>query len=404
MFLLSLALRNLRRHLLRTLLSTAAIVVGIFYLVMGQALVGGIEEGIIRAAEDGLTGQLLIRPAGYPEEAMSHPLDTMLDLPEAATAWLASPGRVSTERTLFVVTAISGGDSLRVRAIGFDPVQDEKVFRRDTWKVTGKIPSSAQDGVLLGSNLARLLKMEPGSRLVVQTRTHLGAINALELPVSGVVATANAAIDQSTLYLTRDAAATLVGDPRPTHVFVRFPDRNQALAETGGLGSQLGPCCEVRNWDDETQELLKLQKIRRQALNLLVGVLLLISAFGIANTILMAAHERVREVGTLRAMGMTRRGVMALFLMEGAFMGVSAGVVGALLGGGGAFWFAHHPIDLSMQGSAMSNVQYSTWLYAQFHPSMLIAPVFVSATAAILASIWPARVASSMQPADAVRG
>ncbi|MCK6526925.1 FtsX-like permease family protein [Myxococcota bacterium] len=104
-------------------------------------------------------------------------------------------------------------------------------------------------------------------------------------------------------------------------------------------------------------------------------------------------------------MGLSRRGVLALFLMEGGLMGVVSGLLGAGLGGAGAWWFSVHPLDLSEMGAKGmgGNIQFSTWLYARFDPAMLVAPVLISVAVALLASAWPARSASRMAPAEAVR-
>jgi ABC-type lipoprotein release transport system permease subunit len=88
-------------------------------------------------------------------------------------------------------------------------------------------------------------------------------------------------------------------------------------------------------WVEETQGVRDLQRVRQRGLDLLVVVLLGMSAAGIANTVLMAAYERTREVGTLRAMGMNERAVLALFLAEGTMLGVVGGALGAAAGGGG---------------------------------------------------------------------
>lgn len=403
MFLLHLAFRNLFRHKVRNLLSTAAIVVGIFYLVMGQAFIGGVEEGIIVAAEDGLTGHLNIRPPGYPKFGLDHPVDKLLDLPEDVLALLDDRAEATAPRTIFVATAFAGGDSLRVRCIGTG-VNDAAVFHRTTWKVEGTVPQSAADGVLVGTGVAKLLGLKTGDAVILQTRTHQGAINALEVPVVGLLNSGNNALDSISLFMDRELAVDLIRSERPSHLGVRLARRDRAEALASELRARLGDGCEVVTWEEDTRELLRMQKIRRRALNILVGALLAMSAFAIANTILMAAHERVREVGTLRALGMSKRRVVALFLVEGSLLGTLSGAVGAALGAALAYRFSVHPIDLTgIGGNAMGNLQFSTFLYTQYSPAMVIVPAFVAIAVAVLASIYPAFLASRMAIADAVR-
>ncbi len=401
-----LALRNMLRSKRRTLLSTAAIVVGVMYLILGQAFVGGIEEGIVQAAEDGMTGHITVRVDDYPTTGLSHPVDDLLTLTPAAKALLDDDARVAAwvERTVFVATLSTGDDSLRIRAIGAG-ARDAEVFQRTTWTVEGRVPETAEQGALLGAGIGRMLGIGVGDRVILRTRTHAGAINALDVAVAGLVQTGNMALDGTTAWLPDALARDLVRAERPTHVGVRLKRRGQAPAFAEALRAAVGDGADVITVQEETAELLRMQQIRRNALNILVGVLLAMSALAIANTILMAAHERVREVGTLRAMGMTRRRIVALFVTEGAIMGGLAGLVGLGVGGLGAWYFSENPIDLGalMQGVDYGNIQFSAYLYTAFDPGAMVLPFVIAASTAVLASIYPALLASRLEIADAVR-
>ncbi|MBI5548686.1 MAG: ABC transporter permease, partial [Deltaproteobacteria bacterium] len=315
-----LALRNLGRHRRRTALTASAIVAGIGAFIVGEAFVSGTCESIIVAAEDSNVGHVLARPAGYPAQGFQHPVDELLEIGPEARAFLDSSTLAWTERTLFSPLVSNGRDSIRARAIGYDPVREEKVFPRSLWKIQGTLPTAEGDEIAVGRGVARLLAVSPGDRLVLQVRTHRGAINALEVKVSAVVTTHRTFIDGIGILVPKALASRLVAADRPTHLAVRLARREAAEAYRPRLAAALGPQAELVTWDDETRDLLRLQEIRRKALDFVVAILLALAAFGMANTILMAAHERVREVGTLRAMGMTEGSVVGLFLVEGGLV------------------------------------------------------------------------------------
>jgi putative ABC transport system permease protein len=136
-------------------------------------------------------------------------------------------------------------------------------------------------------------------------------------------------------------------------------------------------------------------------------MMMLMAAMAIANTILMAAHERTREIGTLRAMGMSKNGVLGLFLAEGSLLGLVAGSVGAAGGTALTWYLSRNPIDLNaMEGQAETignDVAYSAFIYVAFSVSIVMMPLLISILVALLASVYPARLASNMEPADAVR-
>ena len=408
MFILSLAFKNLFRSVRRLILSTFAIVIGTMYLILGQSLIGGIEESIVRSALDGLTGHANIRVADYPEQGMQHTVDELVELSPEARAWVDANVEAVTERTMFAATAVSGSDSMRIRGVVYDPATDEAVFSRAVWKTEPAdfVPATAADGAMVGAGLAKLLELKVGDTLVLQARTPAGAINALGVPVGSILNTSNMAIDGSTIFLPKELGVDLLRSDTPSHVVVKTKDLDDVDAFAAGVAPHLGDTYEVHTWVEETRELLRLQGIRRKALNILVGVLLAMSGFAIANTILMAAYERVREIGTLRAMGMGKRDVLLLFLAEGGMMGSVAGALGAAFGGYGAYYLSQNPIDLMAMGQndAMgASIQFSSWLYGQFSPGMVAAPFLVALGVAVVASLYPARLASNMEPADAVK-
>jgi putative ABC transport system permease protein len=401
---LRLALRNLVRSPRRTVLTTIAVVAGVGVFLLGDGFVSGVEENIIATSIDGSVGHVLVRPADYPTRAGQHPVDRLVDLPAPARQLLDREAVAWTGRTLFSPIAAAGANSIRAVGIGYDPERDPGVFPRRLWRVDGALPRPDASEVAVSHRVARLLELAPGDPLVLQVRTHEGAMNALEVAVSGLVTTSNPAQDMFGILVPGPLAQELVGSALPSHVAIRLADRDRAPAFAARLEAALGPGGAAATWIDETAELLELQAVRRKALNLIVFILLALAGFGIANTILMAAHERVREVGTLRALGMTEGGVLRLFMIEGALIGLLGSLLGAALGGGLVYHWSRHPIDFSeMFEKQGSSLPVSSWVYTRFDETMLVAAVALGVIVAALASIYPARVASGLQPADAVR-
>lgn len=405
-FLVPLGLRNLRRNLRRTALSMVSVIAGVFVLILGQGFIGGLDENLIRASVDATSAHVLARPAGYPEHGLAHPVDELFELDGELGDWLESASRAWTTRLLFVPTAVAHGDSLRLRGFGFDPERDPAVFPRTAWKTTGEDPGD--DEVLLGAGAASLLGVTAGEEIVLQVRTASGAVNALRVRVAGVFAASNVALDKIGVFVPMPLAERLLDvKGERSHVFMRLPDRAEVhtRAAAAGLRDRVGEGLEVSTWIDETAEMLALQTIRRRALGLLVLALMGMSATGIANTVLMAAYERVREIGTLQAMGMQRDTVLKLFLVEGAVIGAVGGGIGATLGAAVVGYFSRVGIDLSAPAEAGlgGSIPMSTMLYLEFSLGWVAVAFLFGLCVAVLASVYPARVASAMVPADAVR-
>lgn len=405
MFTLRLATRNLWRAPRRSFLTMSAVVAGVGFFILGNGFVSGVRENLIVAAIDGNVGHVQIRPKDYPEQLGLHPVDVLVELSPELRAKLDEEAVAWTERILFAPTAATGKDSMRVVAFGYDPVRDPTVFPRNLWRVNGREPSAEAREIAVSQRVARLLRVGPGARLILQTRTHRGAINALEVEVSAIITTSNIALDGMGIFVPTPLARELVASSLPSHVAIKLRHRDEALAFAESLGPSLEDRAEVVTWSSETAELMALQDIRRRALDIVMFVLMSLAAFGIANTILMAAHERVREIGTLRAMGLTERGVIGLFLLEGSILGVLGSAAGALWGGALTFHWAHSPIDFSeMYDQMNAGIAASSLIYTSFEPRVVLTTALLGILVAALASMYPARVASRMAPGEAVRG
>ena len=124
---------------------------------------------------------------------------------------------------------------------------------------------------------------------------------------------------------------------------------------------------------------------------------LLAVLLGIVNVMLMSVLERVREIGTMLAVGMRRKNIIALFLLEGSLLGLVGGVLGALVGGAVTLWLHHRGILLPSPGANADSI------VRPFVPLMyLVRAVVLATVGAGLASLWPAWRASRLRPVEAL--
>ncbi len=398
-FLLAIAGRNLLRNTSRTVITGAAVLFGVGLSILGWGLVAGLDENVLRAARTTYAADLLLRPDGYPTDGLTYPLADAAPVPAEFAALLDDLGPW-TARTAFAAKLVNGSDAQRITVWAYDGERDPLVFPRDGWKVQGRWPTPGANELAVGHSLARLLALEEGTDVVLQTRTRDGAINANNFRVVGLVRSDNAALDNLGAWLefTDAVPLALLGDAR-SHLSVRLRgDHAEAASRLAGKGFQ------TSTLEQECEDLLALNRIRRKSLSIVVGMIMLIAAVGIANTVIMAAFERVREVGTLLALGMRRRDIRVLFMLEGGVMGLSAGLMGALLGGGAVAHLQRKGIDLSSAVDTLFfKVAASTVIYTQFSWGVVGVALAFGTTVSVLAALWPATWASRIVPADAVK-
>jgi putative ABC transport system permease protein len=397
-----LALRNLMRHKRRNALSGVAIVVGCFALIMGNGLVDGIDKVTLRLQEDTMGGHVLLRPTDYPSKGRNFPLDkaTPPDAPLAKRLATASV-EAWTQRLFFRARLIQGGSSLRIKVLAYDPLTDPDVFPREGWGLEGRWPG--ENELALGSGLAKLMGTSPDERVVLEARTRQGAINAMAYTVSGIVAVGNPAIDAMTLWLPMETAEELVrSEGARSHISIRL---------RGGRGAAEGFKIAIPSdggWtattaEEEMSDFMEINRFRRRAFSFISLIMMAIAATGIANTIVMAAYERIPEIGTLRSMGMQGSEVRAMFLLEGTCLGVIAGLVGCLAGGVLNYHLSVTGFDLSQAAKEMGELPMPTYMYTHFSFGRIAFALGFGVCVSLLASLWPASVAVRIGPAEAVR-
>ncbi len=406
MLLLRMATRNLFRQARRNALSMVSIIMGVFIIVIGTGFARGFNENAVRGQIESVSGHVLTVPADYPTAGFRHPVDGAFRVPADTRAWLDESTTAWTPRIIATPRAIHKRESMRVRLIGVGP-NDEAVFPRDVWQIEGAWPADDGTQVLVAKGPAKLLGVGLGDVLTLESRTVDGAMNAMRYQISGILNASNPMVDNVAVVLPLTVADQLLAaDGRVTHVasLVDHRDDNHALA--AGIEQRVDGV-DARLWQDEVRDLLELGVAREKMFNTFGFCLLLMAATGIANTVLMAAFERVAEIGTLRSMGLQRRGVVAMFAMEGLWMGVLGGGLGVAMSGGLCWWYAQHPIDMTAliasKADQMSNVPVSAHLYTDFSVDTLMLAFVVGIGVAVLASIYPALSASKISPAEAVR-
>ena len=397
-FLAQLALRNLLRNVNRTLITSVTVVFGVALPILGWGMVDGLDENMLRSARTTTTAEVLLRAPGYPTDGLEFPLGKAAPVPPALGAALDAAG-AWTSRTVFPARLVKGNEAVRASGQAYDAARDARVFPRDAWELEGAWPAAGAPELVLGSGLARLLDAKPGDPVVVEARTFPGALNALTFTVSGIVNTDNAGLDGLGFWVEMGVADGLLQlDGRRTHVML------DATADPAAVA----PTLAVEGWTartlyEECADLIAANMVRRYALLFLVGIILLIAGVGIANTVIMAAYERVREIGTLVALGMKKRDVAGLFLLEGAGMGVVAGTVGAALGVAGVLYWQDQGIYLGEAVKNAGQVAMGATLYMQFRWVPILVSWSFGFGIAVVASIWPARYAANLNPADAVK-
>lgn len=409
------AFRNVLRHGRRTLITALVMMMGIGIYIIYDSVIAGMDRLSIDSMVDYSASWVKVRTSQYVAEETGTPFDYGIPDPEGATAAIRRtlPGAEGVApRTLFLGQASNYSDAEPVLCAAVDPAADAKVFHlsanvaKGRWLAAGPDPAKE---VVISADLSKDLGLGVGDSILLSARTVYDNENADEFSIVGV---ADSGLSlQAGLYLPYPAAKAFLGEPLPvTELDVSAPraanldeELKAAAAGAKAVGAAL-PALVAQPIGDFAKDYLALRNSKQKGTFMIVIVILLIAAVGIVNTILMSVYSRVREIGVLRAYGMTAKDIKKLFVREGLIIGLIGSLAGLLMGGGFVAWL--HATGLRL-GSLFSGVDLGAYptngtLYAEWRPSAFVIGLVFGLVSAWLAARSPAKRAAKLEPTDAL--
>lgn len=347
--LFSLAMKNLSRYRRRTIITAAAVGIGLALYIVMDGMLLGLEKESERNLIWYETSSARVMSGAYWDEREQRPLDEPVEDPDRVVGQLEDAGIPAAPRVVFDGELVVYEDpypssgSMRTVLYGIDPEGDAKVFRLEEAVSEGRYLEPGENGALMGAWLAEDLGAEVGYPLTVLTRTSRGYYQTIDLEIVGLVNAPNPIINRKAVYLPLDTAQLyLQMEGRATEINMSFAEtadvEDRLAAARAAVEGDLGPGGDplvVKSWQELAADYVALAQAKTQGSGMILFLVFVIAAVGVSNTMLMAVFERVRELGMMRALGMSERDVRKLFLIEaagigliGAVLGVTAGVVG----------------------------------------------------------------------------
>jgi len=399
---ISLALRNVIRHRRRSVIAILSICIGIASLLLAG---GFIEWNLGYGRESTIHSQLghiRIFKKGYLDAGQSDPAAFLFTLDDGdADRILQLPGvKVMAPRLSFNGLVSHGESTLSFIGEGVDPVLEKEISRSVTITAGMDMHPGSPKGIVVGQGLAANLGVVPGDSLVLMANTVDGRVNAVEVSVLGLFATVTKAYDDSALRVPIELVRQLLR-ASGVHSYAVLLDRTEQTTDVvkrldaiyGSTAQEIVPWFKLADFYNKTAELFGRQV---DVVRLIIALIIMLS---IANSLMMSVMERVAEIGTMMAVGQTRRGVLSLFLLEGGFLGVFGGGCGVVLG-----WLAG--LAISAIGIPMPPPPGMAFGYTaeiSITWDMVFEAFILAVTTALCASFYPAWKASRMQIVDALR-
>ncbi|MBB6055815.1 ABC transporter permease [Tolumonas osonensis] len=408
--LLKLAARNLLRYRRRTLLTAILIAVGVVALLLFVATAGSFKQVMVGGITDSMLGHLQIHHKGYTASIDNLPLN--LDLKPTAirkveTLLQSEPAIASySERVKLGAMFSNFNESTSIRLNGIDPVAEDKTVPALRQRISEGDPKGllVEPGqILIPDLLAKGMKVKTGDSVVLVATNASGSVNGKTFIVRGVLEAVTGPGGRDGYIHISDARELLrLEQPDIMEIALRLHNLDQLPSVMTKLSVQLDeirnkdnkPVTELHSWKELSPfaNIVKMIDMMTLFIRIMLIAIVLVS---VLNVMLMAVYERIREIGTLAAIGTQPNTIMGMFICEGLLLGL----VGALAG-----------ILLSLACLALLQAMPPTFAFGReiitLHPTVSLADLgwvlLASVLVSVLASFQPAWRASRMDPIKAL--
>jgi ABC-type lipoprotein release transport system permease subunit len=223
--------------------------------------------------------------------------------------------------------------------------------------------------------------------------------------VSGIFRTNNDMFESISLFVPIDELRQLTGMKKGTfhRVIARLEDNDITDNVTPAIREKL-PDYEVLNWKEIQPDLAMIADFMGQIYAVFMIIILAALAFGIVNTMLMAVLERTRELGMLMAIGMNRRKIFIMIMLESIFLSIVGGFAGMAVSEIVIAITGKTGINLMKYSEGMEAIGYSAHLFPTIDAQFFITTTILIVFTGIISAIYPARKALKLNPVEALRG
>jgi lipoprotein-releasing system permease protein len=248
------------------------------------------------------------------------------------------------------------------------------------------------DGIVVGSELARVLSLHVGENITVAAAT--GQIHTFK--ILGVFHTGRASYDQSQTFVALKRVQSLLErSNRINSIIVKLADPYSARDIAARIEAHIG--YKAVSWQEASEDIMSTLMIRNIIMYSVVSAVLVVAAFGIYNIISTVVMEKLRDIAILKSMGFHAGDIEQIFVTQGAILGLVGCLVGIPLGI--AMMLILESFKFRIPGSSDPISLPLDWSWYQF----AIAAAFALCSAT-LAALLPARKAAHVQPVDIIRG
>jgi len=406
---LKISYRNLKRNYRRTLLTASLITIGVIFVLIYTAMSGSFKSYTVGQITDSLMGHIQIHKKGYVASVDNLPLDKNLNakMVEFIESKLESNPFIESYsyRIKFGAMFSNFTSTTNIRLNAIDPEDEFPTLPLLESRISDMNGTFKPGEIIVPELLIKGMDVKIGDTIVLVANNKNGSVNGINLKVAGIVGQVMGPGGRDGYIHIEDAkkALRMNNELEVSEIVIRLKNVEklkeaekslQPILEK--LNKEGKPALEIHTWQQLSPfyNIIKMIDVMNISIQIILISIVLIS---ILNVMIMSVFERVREIGTIAAMGTPPLTIVKLFLCEGLMLGVFGAVVGSILSLGIVYLLNIVKITYSIGQQSGLILTPSLGLSEILSVSIIV--IFIS----LVASISPAIKASRLDPVEALR-
>jgi len=369
---------------------------------------------VVLSVMNGFVSQVRDRMLSVVSHIEVFSLDGPIDWKEVEARARRNREVVGTAPYVAAQALLTRGDAVRgVLVRGIDPAAEPAVSDLAT-QVRGEPLTALKNGefgIVLGGELARALGVALGEKVTLVAPqgqvTPAGVVPRLkQFTVIGTFDSGHFEYDSAMALLAIGDAERLFRVDGPTGVRLKIADMQRAPAVAEQLAKTLPPNLLVRDWTRQNRSWFAAVQVEKRMMFIILALIVAVAAFNLVSTLVMTVTEKQPDIAILRTLGATPRSVMAVFIVQGALIGV----FGTLLGVAGGLFVANNldsifPTIERIAGFPLipKDIYFISSLPSDPRASDVVPIAVISIVLSLVATLYPSWRASRVRPAEALR-
>ncbi len=399
--LFKIAWRNIWRNKVRSLVVITALALGLWAGIFVSAFVNGMMKQKVDTVIEYEMSHFQFHQKGFRDEFLANQFieDGYAIREEVLKEPLVKEVAARTVGLMMIGSAKTTGG---IKVTGISPNEEATVTRLNERVAEGKyFEGVSRNPILISREVAKKYKVGLKSKVVLTFQDVNGEITGAAFRVCGIYETGNKMYDAMNVFVKREDVQPLLGIGDGVHELAVLLKEHQPADDMAKKYQQKYPSLEVLSWMDLATGMRYMIDVMGVYTIIIVGIVLLALLFSIVNTMLMAVLERVRELGMLMAVGMSRQKIFGMIMLETLFLSLIGGPVGLLLAWGSIAYFGQAGINLG--DAAYGDLGFSNLIFPVLDSIEYLKVTAMVLAMALLAALYPARKALQLNPLEALR-